>query len=123
MKPININEFIEQVRKELLSPRHATTKDEALPLFFIDEVELEISVTVTSDLSGNGKINLQVVEVGTSANHQNENVHKITIKMTPLISKDKFIQDLEKNGRIFQEIEKVGYKSLLKEDGMAGEVP
>jgi hypothetical protein len=123
MKPISISEYIDQIRKELLIPRQSKTKDEALPLFFIEEVELEIGVTVSNSLSGNGKINVQLVEFGSKIDHRNETVHKIIVKMTPLLSKETLLQGLETDHRLYKGLTGVARKSVLKGDSMTEEIP
>lgn len=121
MKPIELNDLISHVRSELLIPSAAKTASEAVPVLFVEEVELEVSVIITNSQSGDGKINLQVVEIGSGINLQNETMHKIKIRMSPLLSKEKFISDLEKDERLSKKIEDSSRRSLLKEDGILGE--
>ena len=62
---IGLSQFICQVKKDLLSQQF--TKDDPIPLFAIDEIEVEVAVTATREVKGGAKagINLTIVGLGT----------------------------------------------------------
>jgi hypothetical protein len=76
---IGLEEFIEQVKRELLFSRDDTT-----PLLSVDQVELQLQVTVHKE--GNAGIQIQVVQFGGKLS--NDDVHTVKVTLTPLISKE-----------------------------------
>ena len=85
---IGLAELIAKVRQELLSTEN--TAD--VPLFSVDEVKLELQVTVTKE--GEAGLHIEVVELGGKVSR--EDVHKIEVTLTPLVAK-------EKRATLFQE--------------------
>lgn len=118
---ISLNQLIDQVREELLQPRTASTPDSIYPFLFIEEVELEIDITVSSKIGGGSGINIQVVEVGGSIEKTDAKAHRIKIKMTPLLSKDEIRDNLKQNSAVWEKTKSTIIKAVSKEDGMAGE--
>ncbi len=118
---VTLNQLIDQVREELLSPRRANTPEAMYPFLFVDEVELEVDVTVSSAVEGSGSVNIQVVELGSGIEKGNERTHRIKIKMTPLLTKNEVRETLAKDSRLWSRIESVAKKATVKEGGMVGE--
>ncbi len=117
---ITLSQLIDQVREELLSPRRARTPEAMYPFLFVDEVELEVNVTASSTLEGAGKVNVQVVELGSSVEKANEQVHRVKIKMTPLMTKDEVREKLKADKRLWQKIESVVIPAATKEGNIVG---
>jgi len=90
-----LSQLIDQVRAELLAPRQTATPDSMYPFLFVEEVELEVAITVATAAEGGGKVNVQVVELGSQINRTNEEVHRLKIKLTPLYDKQETRQKLE----------------------------
>jgi len=83
-RPIGLAELITQVKRDLLQP-----ENEELPaLLSVDEVTLELQVSVTYEAKGGVKI--YVVELGGGANH--EDLHNVSVKLTPLLTKEERIK-------------------------------
>jgi len=118
---ITLNQLIDQVREELLSPRRATTPEAMYPFLFIEEIELEVGVTVSSTVEGSGKINIQVVELGRGLGKSDEQTHRVKIKMTPLLTKDEIREMLKQAGRLWERVQPVTLRATTKDDGMVGE--
>ena len=118
---VKLHELIDQVRDELLMPRRAGTLDAMYPFLFVDEVELDLSITVSAKVTGSGKVSIQVIEVGGGSEVTGEDVHNVKIKMTPLLTKDEIREQLKKDGRLWQTIEDATRRTMIKEDGMVGE--
>ena len=76
---MKLNELIGNTLKELEEAK----KHEAKKRYLIDEVELELSVQSVTTASGG--VELQIFNVGPSANAglERQNAHKITIKLKP----------------------------------------
>jgi hypothetical protein len=118
---ISLNQLIDQVREELLQPRKSTTRDAVYPFLFIEDVELEVSVMVSSTVGGSGGVHIQVVELGGNIQNMNEKTHRIKIKMTPLLTKEEIRENLKQNNRLWENVMSTAMKATSKEDGMVGE--
>lgn len=83
--PIGLAELIDQVKLELFShgPGSGT-----VPFFSVDEVSLELKVTVKKDVKGGLKIYVVELDGGVSR----EDVHTIQVKLTPLVNKEERIR-------------------------------
>lgn len=92
---ITLNQLIDQVREELLEPRRVTKEEAMYPFLFVEEIEIEVGVKVASNIESSGKINIKVIEIGTGSELQDEETHRIKIKLTPLYSKDEIRKQIE----------------------------
>ena len=84
--PIGLAEFIEQVRRELLSTEPGV--DGSVPLFSVDEITLELQVEVHRE--GNAGLQIHVVEISGGIGHQD--THNVKVTLTPLLSKEERIR-------------------------------
>ena len=80
---IGISDLIQELKKDLLS-----NIDNTPDLFSIDEVTLEISFTVSGDIHSG--LNFGVVTLGSDISE--DRVQKISVKMSPLFSKDQLVE-------------------------------
>jgi len=78
---IGLAELIEQVKRELLAPSSGETD---IPLLSVDEVELELQVTVKKEAKGGIKI--YVLELGGGGSR--DDVQKVKVKLSPIVSKE-----------------------------------
>lgn len=79
---IGIREILDQLREELFQHTTASPK-----LFFIEGAEVELSITVKREMQGGIKIS--IVQFGgpeAGVSKAQEQGHKITLKLKPLIS-------------------------------------
>jgi hypothetical protein len=79
---IGLAELIEQVKRELLAPSLEDKTD--IPLLSVDEVELELQVTVKKDAKGGIKI--YVLELGGGGSR--DDVQKVKVKLSPIVNKE-----------------------------------
>lgn len=77
-KRIGLDELIKQIRLELLNQGGDT-----VPLFSVDQVELELQVTIHWE--GNAGIKIYVVQVGGNVNR--DSIQKVKVTLTPLLDK------------------------------------
>lgn len=84
--PIGLTELIEQVKRDLLTPEEGRGGN--IPIFSVDEVSLELQVTVHKDAEGGIKV--YVVELGGGV--ARDDVQKVNVKLTPLLNKEERIQ-------------------------------
>ncbi|MEP0755216.1 hypothetical protein NDA03_23650 [Trichocoleus sp. Lan] len=79
---IGLAELIEQVKQELLTPSSKGETD--IPLLSVDEVELELQVTVKKEAKGGIKI--YVLELGGGGSR--DDVQKVKVKLSPIVNKE-----------------------------------
>lgn len=82
---IGLAELIEQIKRELLSTEAEGEKP--IPLFSVDQVNLELQVTARKE--GKAGIKVYVVELGGGGSR--DDVQKVTVTLTPLLSKEERI--------------------------------
>lgn len=87
---IGLNEFIYKVKQDLLRPSPDLV--DPVPIFAVDEIQLEVSVTVRKE--GQGGINIQVLNVGTVVAKENVQVVRVTLK--PLRTREELIADMRR---------------------------
>jgi hypothetical protein len=88
-KPIGLTELIYQVKRELLTPE--SRQNDPVPLFAVDEIELELAITVRRE--GQAGINVQVFSVGCGTSREDAQTVRVTLK--PLRSREELIADLK----------------------------
>jgi Trypsin-co-occurring domain 2 len=96
---IGLAELIEKVKSELLSKESGADGTE--PLFSVEEVTLELQVTVRKE--GNAGVKIYVIEAG--GNVSRSDVQVVTVKLTPLLSKEDRI-------RVFKELHPNEWKAI-----------
>ena len=103
---LGISDLIQKVKQDLLSEQSKTDPE----LFSIDEIVLEINFTISGDIDGG--FNLGVVTLGSQVSE--ERVQKVTIKLTPIVSKSQMIEELNKSSNGAKETLKVSASSLMR---------
>jgi len=110
-KSIGLAELIEKVKRELLS-----TKAEAegtVPLFSVDEVSLELKVTVRKE--GKAGLQIHVVEAGGGVGR--DDVQTVTVTLSPLVSKEERVRLFkERYPERWQAVEDASVEAGLKGD-------
>jgi hypothetical protein len=82
---IRLAELIEHIKQELLSTE--AEGENPIPLFSVDQVNLELQVTARKE--GKAGIKVYVVELGGGGSR--DDVQKVTVTLTPLLSKEERI--------------------------------
>ena len=78
MQSLKIDQFINQVKEELLESQQE--HQGKLALFKLDTVELEI--TIGANYAGDGKIDLKVVELGSGIEKHHTHSVKLSFRLT-----------------------------------------
>lgn len=73
---LGFKEVLTKLKNDIKSIQEQDEKDR---MFILEDIEIELSVTMTK--GGDGGINIWVVKIGGSV--EKENVHKVTLKLTP----------------------------------------
>ena len=103
---IELAEFIQQVKEDLLSV--TVGKDKDAPFLFVESVELELQVTAkrTGKAGAKGSVKINVLGTGGEVGGElggdigREKVQKVKVKLSPLFDKDrlmKFYQTLHRD--------------------------
>ena len=90
-KTLGIIELMQHIRQELMSYKSPSDSD----IFSIDEVTLELNFTVSGDIESG--FDFGVITLGSNVSE--EHVQKITIKMTPLVSKQQIIDRINQDSQ------------------------
>ena len=102
---IGVKDLIKKIQEELLE------FEESEGVFSIDEITLEVNFLINGDIDSG--FNLGVVSLGSQISE--ERVQKISIKMTPLISKDELKKIISQKKQLSKKEEK-SVKMLVKGD-------
>jgi hypothetical protein len=106
---IGLAELIEQIKQELLSTEAEGEKP--IPLFSVDQVSLELQVTARKE--GKAGIKVYVVELGGGGSR--DDVQKVTVTLTPLLSKEERIALYKtRYPEKWQVLEETSIEGLLK---------
>ncbi len=89
-KPIGLRELVLKVKEELLS--RESLKADPAPLLAVDEVELELAVSVSRE--GEAGISVQVLSVG--GRRSRADTQTVRVRLKPLFDKEELIADLRK---------------------------
>lgn len=86
--PIGLTELIYQVKKELLSSE--SRRGDPVPLFAVEEIQLEVAVSVSRE--GEAGINIQVLSLGGGVSRADAQTVRVTLR--PLRSREELIAEL-----------------------------
>lgn len=112
---IGLPDLIYQIKNELLA-RHPVEEAKGLPaLFWIDQIELELAVTVTRQRGG--KIKLSVIPAGAelSGSRAEERAHTVKVRLTPFLSREEMRSMLSRDPQVQETLEHFSRTSLARE--------
>lgn len=119
MDEIGLQDLIYQVKRELLAPNAEQRASDPDPLFFIDQVELEITVKAVKEGNGNIKLSaLSFAELNIGGGLNKERGHVVRVTLSPLLSKEKILEYLLNDPIALKRIQDKLRPAMLK-----GEVP
>ncbi|ACC83230.1 trypco2 family protein [Nostoc punctiforme] len=112
---IGLAEFIQQVKKELLTTYPKNEND--TPILCVDSVELELQVTVKTEGKGGIKINV-LLGGELSGGVSKDGVQKVKVQLSPLLTKEQILKAYYKeNPEKWQKFLETTVDALLKGDG------
>lgn len=116
MNEIGLQDLIYQVKRELLAPNPAQRAKDPDPLFFVDKVEIEVTVKVQKEGNGSIKISvLNIAELNAGGSALKEHGHIIRVSLSPLLSKGSILTDLMRDPDIAKRIQDQ-QRAMLKGD-------
>ena len=111
---IGLAELIQQVKQELLTTYPHSEND--TPILGVDSVELELQVTVKRE--GKGGVKINVLQFGggeLSGGASRDDVQKVKVKLSPLVSKEEILKAYYKeNPEKWQKFLKTTVDALTK---------
>lgn len=90
---IGLTELIYQVKRELMQPEEGEA--DPVPLLAVEEVELEIAVTVSKTVEAG--LNIQVIQLGGGG--ERSDVHTVRVKLLPLLTREERLSELRRDSR------------------------
>jgi hypothetical protein len=116
---IGLAEFIQQVKKELLTTYPKSEND--TPILCVDSVELELQVTVKKE--GGGGVKINVLQFGggeASGKVSRDDVQKVKVQLSPLLTKEQILKAYYKeNPDKWQKFLESTVDALLKGDSQS----
>ena len=123
-KEITFQELIDKIKKDLFYPYTGTDKEGKViyPVFFVDNVELEITIELTYDAESGIKILIpQIMEGEIKGGQGKAKSHKMKINLSPILSRAERRELLEEDERLMQGIREASSLALRKGIELAGE--
>lgn len=106
LNEIGLQDLIYQVKSELLAPNPRERARDPYPLFFIDKIELEISVNISQTNGGGIKLTvLDFVEASSARSIERERGHVVKISLSPLEPREKILAEILKDAKTRQIVE------------------
>ena len=105
-KSLGLVDLIQRMKQDLLNVPPSSEPE----LFSIDEVTLEVNFTVSGDIESG--FDFGVVTLGSNVSE--ERIQKVTIKMTPLVSKQQMIDKINQDSQKAQAIVVTSTQALTR---------
>ena len=122
MSEIGLQDLIYQVKQELLAPNPKERARDPYPLFFIDKIELEISVNISQSKGGSIKLSvLDFAEIGGSKSIERERGHVVKVSLSPLQSRETILEQALKDPRVNQVVQERATTWVKSDVESAGE--
>jgi hypothetical protein len=116
---ISLQSLIEKVKDELLAPAGGP----GYPIFFVEQVELELQVAVTH--AGEAGLQISVLQLGgveAGGSVTRERGHTVKITLSPILSREEQRRLLEEDGRMWDGVRRATQAALRKAGvALAGE--
>ncbi len=121
---LTLQTLIDKVKADLFSPYQGKKIEgkSVYPLFFIDEVELELSVAITYSNEAGIKVNiLQTVEAGVTGGAEAGQTHTMKVKLSPILSRNELRELLDDDTRLMAGIREASRAVVKGGDDIAGQ--
>lgn len=116
-RDISLQALIEKVKDELLAP----TGGPDYPVFFVDQVELELQVAVSYEASGGLSISvLSLGELEAGGGTSREKGHTIKVTLSPILSREEQRQLIQEDQRMLNGVRRATQAALRKGGQAAG---
>jgi len=119
---ITLQSLIDKVKTDLFSQYAGMERESksAYPIFFVDQVELEIAVNISYDVQGGIKVSIpQVADASVGAGHEASTAHKMKVKLSPILTHEEMRAMLE--GPAMEGVRAASQMALRRGSALAGE--
>ena len=103
---IGLQELLYQVKKELL----AQSPDDPVPLFYVEGVDLELSITARKEAQAGVKI--YVVDIGGGGSQEREQTVRVSLR--PLYSREEMRRFVEQDPVLGPKLRQVAMQGAMK---------
>ena len=103
---IGLQELVHQVKKELL----AHSPDDPVPVFYIEGVDLELSVAFRKE--GQAGVRVYVVDIGGGVGH--EQAQRVRVSLRPLYSREEMRRFIEQDPVLGPQLRQAAAQVVLK---------
>ncbi|NNJ09911.1 hypothetical protein EKD04_006185 [Chloroflexales bacterium ZM16-3] len=121
MREIGLDEVINQVKRELLTPNPAAKANDPYPLFMIDKIELEIATRIS--VSADGSIKFSVIggaEAGVGVSRSEERSHVVRVSLSPVLTREELVAEVLKDEKVRQMVSVDSQHAFVRHDNSLG---
>ena len=121
---ITLQALIDKVKADMFSPMAGTANygKQVYPVFFVDKVELEISVELRYDAEAGLKIIIpQTFEGSVSGSQGQTSAHTMKLSLSPIMDRAEMKAEVDKDERLKKGVRDATMLALRKGSDLAGE--
>ncbi len=123
-REISLQDLIDKIKSDLFSPHNSETKNKhnTFPLFFVDQVEVELNISITDEIGSGIKLSIpQLVEASLDGKGSDNSTHTMKIVLKPILSAEQMRELVSKEENLLDGIKKASMDALRKGTDLAGE--
>jgi hypothetical protein len=121
MREIGLEEVINQVKRELLTPNPAAKANDPYPLFIIDKIELEIATRISVSADGSIKLSVfGVAEASVGVSSSGERSHVVRVSLSPVLTREELAADALKDEKIRRMVQVDSQRAFVRHDHSLG---
>lgn len=87
-KPLSIASLIRKIHNELADSQRQREDEGEKPLFEVESLTIEAHFVVAETIEGKGGFDLKIISLNGSDNMKIEQMHKITLKLKPVLNEE-----------------------------------
>ncbi len=121
---ITLQDLIEKVKADLFSPYQGTPIENksVYPIFFVDQVELEVKVDLNYEAGAGVKISIpQILEGSVTGGQEKSSGHTMKIVLKPILSHEELRSLINNDERLMKGIAQASLAAFRKGSDLAGE--
>jgi len=80
---MKLSQVIRSIQDELELSQKEREKSGKTPLFELNAIEVELTVSITQETKGNEIIGIEVLSLGSEIAKESSNIQNITVKLSP----------------------------------------
>lgn len=88
MENLQIKDLIHSVREELIASQKEREEKGLDPLFYVDNLKIEVNFVVEKTKQTSGGFNLKIIDVGRDVTYADQQIHKIVLELKTFQGKE-----------------------------------